>query len=76
MPAMLAEVSVLMIPEIKALSATLAMRPPCPGASCERTPIWMPTEPMLPQPQRAYVTMSFERAERVAYSAWEVSAAY
>jgi hypothetical protein len=52
-PAMLALVRVEMTPETKADKATLAIRPLCPGANCESTPIWIPTELMLPKPQTA-----------------------
>lgn len=53
MPAIAALVSVEMTPEINAESATFATRPARSGASWESTPIWMPTEEMLPKPQTA-----------------------
>jgi len=53
MPAILAEVKVAMTPEIKAEMATLATRPDLPGARVESTPIWIPTEEILPKPQTA-----------------------
>jgi len=53
MPAIDALVNVEMTPEINADNATLATRPLRLGASWESTPIWMPTEEMLPKPQTA-----------------------
>lgn len=72
MPAIAALVSVLTTPLMSELSATLATRPPLPGASCDSTPIWMPTDEMLPKPHSAYVAMSRERGERSAYAGSEV----
>jgi hypothetical protein len=74
-PAMLAEVKVAITPEIKAEKATLATRPALPGASVESTPIWIPTEEILPKPQTAYVAMSWERGERANWYSSDVKLA-
>lgn len=50
MPATLAEVSVAKTPENRADSATRETSPARPGAIWDRTPIWVPREPMLPKP--------------------------
>lgn len=52
-PAILADVKVAKTPENRAEMATLATRPALPGARAPRTPIWIPTEEMLPKPQMA-----------------------
>jgi hypothetical protein len=63
MPAMEALVRVDMTPDNSAEIATFAIRPLRPGASCDKTPIWIPTDEMLPKPQTAYVAMRRERSE-------------
>ena len=52
-PATDAELRVDSTPEMKAETASLLTSPPRPGASCDRIPIWIPREPMLPKPHRA-----------------------
>lgn len=52
-PAILAELSVLKIPVMSALTATLETSPDLAGEICESTPICVPREPMLPKPHRA-----------------------
>ena len=52
-PATDAEVRVEIAPEMRAEMASLETSPPRPGATCESTPIWVPTEPKLAKPQRA-----------------------
>lgn len=61
---MLALVNVLNAPVNMALTATRATSPLRPGAICANTPIWLPREPMLANPQSAYVTMSRDRGDR------------
>lgn len=34
-----------------------------------RIPTWIPSEPMFPKPQQAYVAISWDRGDRSAYSA-------
>lgn len=48
--------------------------PDRPGAICDKTPICVPSDPMLPKPQRAYVAISRERGARSAYMASLVKA--
>lgn len=52
-PATEAEVRVDMAPEIRAEKASLLTSPARVGASCDNTPIWVPREPRLANPQRA-----------------------
>ena len=52
-PATAALVSVARTPETNALKASLLTSPLREGAICERMPIWMPSELMLPKPQMA-----------------------
>jgi hypothetical protein len=63
-PATEADVSVAKTPEISAETANLLTSPPRPGAICDRIPIWIPREPMLPKPHSAYVAMRRDRGER------------
>ena len=65
-PAMLALVSVLMAPAMRADSATRETSPDRLGASWDRTPICAPRDPRLANPQRAYVAMRRERGVRSA----------
>jgi hypothetical protein len=51
-PAIAALLSVLRMPVMSALTASPATSPVLPGAICESTPIWVPSEPMLPKPHR------------------------
>ncbi|CRK38233.1 hypothetical protein BN1708_007695, partial [Verticillium longisporum] len=44
-----------MTPQTKALTASLATSPAREGASCDRIPIWIPSEPMLPKPHKAHI---------------------
>jgi hypothetical protein len=55
MPAMLAEVKVDKTPQRKAEIETLTTSPERLGEICESTPIWIPSEPMLPKPCSACV---------------------
>jgi hypothetical protein len=55
MPAMLAEVKVDKTPQKKAEIETLTTSPERLGEICESTPIWIPSEPMLPKPCSACV---------------------
>ena len=50
MPATAAELSVAMIPEIRAETATRDTSAERPGATWDRTPIWLPRDPILPKP--------------------------
>ena len=52
-PAIVALVKVLIAPVIMALTATRETSPDRLGASCASTPIWLPREPMLANPQSA-----------------------
>jgi hypothetical protein len=47
---MLAEVRVDRTPQKKAEIETLTTSPERLGEICDRTPIWIPREPMLPKP--------------------------
>jgi len=49
-PATLADVSVAKTPENKAETASFETSPARPGEICERTPIWVPREPIFPKP--------------------------
>jgi hypothetical protein len=53
MPAMLADVRVHKTPHTKAEMETFTTSPERLGEICESTPIWIPSEPMLPKPQQA-----------------------
>lgn len=53
MPAMLALDRVLRMPVMSAETARRLTSPEREGEIWERTPIWVPREPMLPKPQRA-----------------------
>lgn len=65
-PAMLALLKVLRAPVNMALIATRDTSPLRCGASWDKTPIWLPREPMLAKPHRAYVAMRRERGDRSA----------
>lgn len=52
-PATVAEVSVAVMPEMRADTARRETWPAREGASWPRIPIWIPSEPMLPKPQTA-----------------------
>jgi len=52
-PAMLALVKVEMTPDIKADKANFAIWPLLPGANWLKTPIWIPTELIFPNPHTA-----------------------
>jgi hypothetical protein len=61
-PAIAALLKVLRMPVISALTAREATSPVLFGAICESTPIWVPSEPMLPKPHRLYVAINFARS--------------
>ena len=46
------------LPDIMALTAILAKSDFLEGNMAEKAPIWIPMEPMLEKPQRAYVEMT------------------
>jgi len=50
MPATLADVNVDKTPQKSAETATRKTSAPRLGASCDSTPIWMPSELMFPKP--------------------------
>ena len=63
---MFALVNVLMAPVMSAERASRDTSPERAGEICDRTPIWVPREPMLAKPQSAYVAIRRERGERSA----------
>src|ERR1700744_5971870 len=72
-PAMDADVSVLMMPVMSALTAGLETSAPRAGAIWLSTPICVPSEPRFPNPQREYEAIIRLRGERSANSGSFVS---
>lgn len=72
---MAALVNILMAPVNMALTATRETSPARDGANCANTPIWLPSEPMLANPHRAYVAITRDRGDKLAYAAlcWRAS---
>lgn len=75
-PAIEALVKVEKMPVTNAEIATSATALAFPGASRDKTPIWIPTALMFPKPQRAYVAMRRERGEIEPYFGLCVSSPY
>lgn len=59
MPATDAEVRVQSTPEMNAEMETLTTSPERLGEICDKTPIWIPREPILPKPYCLLLAFSF-----------------